>query len=687
MITTDASSQVSPRLHNRVVAALGRGVDWARSQDMVVRIAWFLGVLQFLVLAIEELRLAGAGALSYDYSVDAGAYGAISRGLFDPTFVVGRSLPPFLYNHYDILTWPLAFVLVVIAHLPITWTLLILLQALPLALVGPIVATYASVRARELDITGVRRTLVVLVPAVLASGDIWLYWSADFDYHDKALQGLFVVVAAIALERRRPAWLASMAVLLLLTGDTGGLVVIGLGLVALMRRRWRVGVPLVLVGAIVALAPGMIVPPLAWGGGPVLYGALAPGEHTMFGIALTLVRHPSPAIDRLTRHLPDIWALLGAAGLIGALIPEGIGMMVTVGLAAWLAPQRFSYAGLFQTVPVTDMVLLGTALGVMWMVTHWQLVVASLLSIVAVLFGLGWATVFGPRLLAGVAAIAPAGPAGSSLAALEARIPPRQEVLAPNGIIGDFAGRHQILQQLPCGDVGSVATFGAMTNFVIAPMVGAEYCSPGSEMETASELARLPGASFQELPGHVYWIRWQPGPGHEVLQIDGGVGAVCPTMLLNQPAPNSVAPQASGCEVPKSGPGFAVEGLTVSLSPRSVGEALVAISVRGDVALQVWDDPAGRLVAQRYLGSTSATEVVAVPFDTPRLVPPSRLFSNGVAPFLTRFTQPIGEDAFELRVYVPRGSRATVAGVWLGTAGQGEQVMRSAPFAGRLDVP
>jgi hypothetical protein len=603
--------------------------------------------------------------------------------MLDPKLLAGHALSPFIYNHYDILTWPLAYLLIGLLRLPVTWTLLILLQALPLALVGPIVATYASVRARESGLKGATRNLVVIVPAVLAFGDIWLYWSASFDYHPKALQGLFVVVAAIALERRRPVWLAVFVILLLMTGGTGGLVVLGLGLAALLRRRWRAAAAMLVAGVLVVVVPGSLFDP-ALGAVPmlVLFGFLAPGHHTMLGLVVAILLHPSLALGQLGRHLPDIWALLGAAGLIGAFTPEGIGAMATVGMVAWLAPTRFSYPGLFQTVPVSDLVLLGSVGALIWVATHRRRVALVGVGICAAAWALAWGVIFVPQLVSSINGTAPTGPAGASLASLEARLPKSQEVVAPNGTIGDFATRHQVLQMVPCGSAGVVRTFGRPVNFVVAPWIGVQFCAPGSLVGTVSEFAQLPGATLKVLPGPVYWVRWMPGPGGEKLRVNASIDPVCPALLPQSPGSTSNSSSPLGCGLTVKGAGFAVKGFTAALPPHSGGEAVVGLSVQGSASIQVWDDPAGRLVAQRYIGSAPGTEVVAIPFRTPRSVQSSRVFSDGVFPFVTRFVPPIAEDAFELRVYATPGSTVSVTGVWLGQSRLVPQVLRSVAFAG-----
>ncbi len=674
-----APSEIRSRIGN----SMKRVVIWIRSQDGVVRAAWVLGVIQFLLLAIEEIRIFSAGALSIDYSIYAGVYGTIGHGGLSPHFLVGGGLlAPYIYNQYDILTWPLAYLFIGILRLPVTWTLLILLQALPLALIGPIVATYASIRAREAGLVSVDRNVVVIVPAILAFADIWLYWSAEFDYHPKALEGLFVVLAAIALERRRRAWFAVFVILLLLSGDTGGLVVIGLGLAALLRRRWRPAVLMLVFGALVVIAPGSLLPPLAWGGAPVLYGALAPGQHTTLGIAVGVLLHPGPALGRLGRHLPDVWALLGAAGLIGALTPEGVGIMATVGMAAWLAPTAFAAAGLFQTDPVSDLVLLGSVGAFIWVATHRRQLVLVGLAVGSTAWAACWGVVFAPRLVADIKAIAPPGPAGSALASLEAHVPRNQELVVPNGNIGDFAARHQLLQMLPCGTAGVIRTFGRPVNFVAAPWVGVQACSPGSLVQAISGLAQLPGATLKVLPGPVYWVRWMPGPGVESLKVNPVPDVVCPALSSQAPGSERHRLLVRGCRVVSNGPGFAVHGFTVALPPHSAGEAVVALSVQGSASVQVWDDPAGRLVAQRYVGSAPGTEVVAIPFKTPLHVPPTKLFSDGVPPFVTRFLPSSSGDTFELRVYAEAGSTVVVTGVWLGQSRLAPQVLRSGAFAG-----
>ena len=650
--------------------------------DGVVKVAWGLGLLQFAILCIEELRIGEGGALSWDYSVDAGAYSAIARGDLNPHYFVGIAYSPFMRNHYDLLTWPLALLLVGLAHLPVEITLLILLQALPLALIGPIVATYAWVRGRERGVSNVRLWVLTLVPAFLGMTDIWLYWSASFDYHDKALQGCLLVLAAIALERRRTLWLVALVTLLLLTGDTGGLVVVGLGIAALLRRRWRVGAVIIVAGGLVLLAPGSILPPDAWGGAAVLYGALAPGHHHLVGIATAVLHHPGKAIDRLLGSVPDIWALIGAAGVLGVFSAEGVGQVVTVGLAAWLTRVQFAYAGNFQTVPVSDALLLGSVGVLLWLYdSRHRRAIGLAVSVASVVWSTGWSAVFAPRLVGNVVGITPSSRAGASLAAIEAAIPLHQEVVAPNGIVGDFAARHQQFQPLGCGSSTIVRTHGIPLNVVVAPEVGAEYCGPGVLLSELSMVAQFPGARLQVFPGPVYWVRWNPGPGSRDVHLSSGATGVCGSLARSLTNRSSRQRTVEGCAASFNGPRFALQGFTVAFPPKTRDEAIVSLSVSGQASLQVWDDPAGTLVAQRYLSSVSS-ELITMPFVTPRLTPPSAVFSDGVFPFQTRFVPPIPEVAFELRIFVPKGSTVILDGVWMGSGRESVAVLRSALFAG-----
>jgi len=306
---------------------------------------------------------------------------------------------------------------------------------------------------------------------------------------------------------------------------------------------------------------------------------------------------------------------------------------------------------------------------------------------------LGWAAVFTPQLVASVRAIAPAGPAGNSLSAIEARIPMGQEVVVPNGSIGDFAARHQLLQVLPCGTNGSILTFGQPVNFVVAPDTGVNYCSPGSLIEAVSALSELPGARLRVLPGPVYWVQWMPGPGDNRLAIDSNTAGACPDLLVGATSPHAVASQGSkdsgsisSCALTSRIPGLMLKGYTVELPPQSDGEAIVELSIQGSASVQVWDDPAGKLVAQRYLGSTSGNETVVVPFRTPRFTPPSSIFTDGITPFVTHFVPPTAMDAFELRIAVAQGSTVSASGVWLGSRQAAQAVLHTAMFEGARSV-
>jgi hypothetical protein len=667
----NASQGTVLRVRERVYALVA-SLPWS------VWLAWALGLVTFAGLSWLSVRLALGGALSWDYSIAAGAYGQIGRGNLDPTmFLQGRGLVPYILNNYDLLTWVLAAVVAVL-HLPLRWTLIVGLQAAPLALVGPLVSTWAWMRMRDrIEISPRVKAAIVLAPSVIATFDVWRYWSVTFDYHPKALQGLLAVTAVIALERRRPRVLLVNVVLLALTGATGGLVVLSVGLAALLRRRVRLGASVVVIGLAVMVVPASIHPQV-WGGAVALYHSLVPHARSTLEVLVGMLRNPSRVAARMGRHLSDVWAVVAGAGLVGVAAPEGIAAL-PIGLATWLAPLSFAFPGLFQVVPLSDLLVAGVP-GALVGILAWRGQVAAVgAAIGACILSAGWLGTYGSFVATQVNRLAPSALAGVSLWRLDAEIPASAEVIAPNGIIGVFADRHRLVQVLPCTP-SEVTTYGRPVNVIVAP-VGVEYCPFGQLAELEAGFAGLPGATVRALPGGVLWVRWSPGPGVQQLKVPEPA-PVCSALL---PVPSGPVAHALGdglCSRTGQGPGFVVEGQVVGMAPRSAGEALAVLSLSGEASVQVWDDATGRLLAQRYVSTAPGSEVVRLEFHAPPFVVPVGDVPREHFPFVARLVPPLVYDPVELRVYAFTGSTVSVAWTWLGPASVAWHALANGAFQG-----
>lgn len=615
----DARVQGRGRSIARVMGCATRLLGWWRDGGPALWVAWGFGLAQLVVVIVLADRLVRAGALSIDYAIEGGGFSQIAAGHLDPTVWLFQYVKPFIDNHEVFLDWPLALVIGLV-HLPVVWTLLIGLQALPIAAIGPLVASYANLRGRELGFSARTRALVTLVPAALAALDVWQYWSTTFDYHGKALQGLVLVAALIVLERRRRAWSIVLVATLALMGDTASYVLAVVAVVLLLERRWRGGLAVLATAVAVLTVPSLLgFHILSLTGG--LYSPLTPLQAPTYDVVVGVLKHPGFALGRLGRRLPDMWALLGGAGILGVASAMGIAAMAVIGPVVWLGIAPLGYAGVFQLVPLTDVLLLGAAVTLL-RVARRRPRRALAIGGFAVAWAFGWFVVFVPHLVASIRAIAPADVrTGSTLEALATSIPPGHEVVAPISMVGLVAQDHPLVWSYRCrtGPI-SIPTFGVPLDIVVAPGVGVDTCSPGTLMAELARVAALPSASLRVLPGDVYVVEYDPGPGRGSLVLSDAA-----PMTGRELAPTftkgSTQLLPGGAVALSPGP-LALHGVTAELAPGAAGEALVRLEAEGSVSVQVWDDASGQLLAREELGTTTGAETLAIPFVVPhRFIP------------------------------------------------------------------
>jgi uncharacterized membrane protein len=314
------------------------------------RAAEALLVLQgvaLLVISVYQYSRFGQGV---DFATSNQATFLIAHGHLDPYITTHRY--PYLDDHFGLLLYPIALLYVVYPH----GVLLLWLQ--DLASVGAELVTIlwiADIVARKAN--SERRNIagpaIVLGAVVLLVADPWFYTSILFDFHLNAFAALFLVLSA------RDAWNGKMAragvfaCLLLLTGDTGGLYLAGLGLsVALAATgKRRFGVAALLVGA----AWVVIVHILAVNQSHVLVASytylvksspLVPGSITMFTVSKALVEHPHRWLEMLWGRRRIIYEVVVPTGVVGVLSPWAIGTELTVFfLQAIAAPLTFLVNG------------------------------------------------------------------------------------------------------------------------------------------------------------------------------------------------------------------------------------------------------------------------------------------------------------------------------------------------------
>jgi hypothetical protein len=652
-------------------------------------VAWLLGLVQFAILVVEEQAVWSRGELTYDYQIFARAYALIGPGrVLDPAVYLGGAPNGYIRNHFELITWPLAWLLVGLLHLPVHVVLLDLLQALPTAVIGPLAALWASRVADERGLGGWRRWVVVVTPAVLALLDIWLYWADSFDFHYQALETALMVGTFVALRWRRPKLAALLLGILALMGDTASLVIAGVGVVAGVegwqrrsreRRWWLFATGALALAGVTLVVPGLLHDNLGSVGVLRSYQALVGSRKgTLLSVVASLPAHPLPALARLYRRRWDVWALVGGSGVLGVAWYGALGIMIAVGVPIWLAPLLFGYAGLFQSVPVVGAILLGSAYAIAGLAARRSVRVVMTLVVGSVLMAAAWLGVFSPELVMSIRDVSqPAN--GASLRLLAERAPRGAEVLTTNGSAGTPAEFGELVEQ-PDGCPPSLLPIdGRPVQLVIEPWRGFQFCSPAALLAAVASMQRLVGARLQgPLPGGVYAVEWMPGPYRGTLvlppaMIPGQDLAGLSSMGLRT-GPAIPASEGGGIGTPAGG-GFVLEGLTAWLQPHEQGVALVRLQVTGQAQVQVFDDATGELLARRYVDGVGESATLRLAFRGPRYVPPHGVFSDGVGLIRTTFVPPLRVDPVELRVWVPPGTNsiARVSSVWIGPSSEAPQ--------------
>lgn len=643
-------------------------------------ISSLIALAQLALLIAEEQAIATRGELTMDYEVFARAFTLIGHGQLNPSVYIPGAVGlflPYISNHFELLTWPLALILVGMLRLPVHVVLLDLLQAIPTAAIGPLAALWASRRATERGLQGLAKSAVIIFPAIISALDVWQYRSASFDFHYQALQGALLIAAFLAFDVPSPrSYRLGWATLLVLamSGDTAGLIIIIIAVWLLMKRRWRDGLAAALLSLTVVVLPSILHDNI----GSVLatnaYLSLAgtssgsASASALVGALIGIAQHPAPALSRLTTEIPNLLALAGGAGLLGLAAPISLVGVATVWLPSALGGLIFTYPGGFQTVPVTDLLILSSGSLMVWAMSRSR-VLGSTLTFGSILWAAGWTAIFGPPLVSGILNVS-TPTTGKSLRTIARALPANAQVVTSNGSLGDLGTRGAYVSILGCAPT-TLRITGQPLEVVLSPWREIQICGPAQLLSEVAYFDSLRGAHLSILPGGVYWISWIPHARSQTLTIP-------PSAVLNAKLLQGI-PFAHGrldrtpagtMLVSRKKGGFVFEGITAELPPGVQGTALTTLRVTGRAQLQVFDDTTGALLAERQLIGTSTSEVVRISFSTPPFVEPAG-FTEGQFPLAARFLSPLRLDPIELRLWVPsRGASAAAKTAWIGITPQ-----------------
>jgi hypothetical protein len=633
----------------------------------VRRIGYAVLGLQLVCFLAWSTLLYRRFALTFDFSMYYQAWFLIAHGNLDPMSTVAGHA--FWRNHTELLMWPLALLYWVWPHgVTLLW-----LQDICVAGAEAVAFTWLCELAQKYR-PGTDAAWLAAAGLVLLAANPWVWWAVSFDFHAETLAILLAVLLARDLANgRRRAWV--WVAPLLACGDVAGTYIAGLGLggVLASRRSRLPGSVMACLGVAATLLITLVHGNIGSGGGLRRYDYLAAAGPLSARLSLTMLvkgmaRHPLVAARTLWAKRVDLLANLAPGGLVGlgrlAMLP-----LVIVVLLATTLFQGLRFAEpIFQNLPVYIFLPVGTVAVLGWLMRCHRRTALVLVSL-AVVQTLGWAAVWLPR-TPGQWLRVP-GPAATTLARIEARIPAAAELITSEGVMGRFAGRDD-LRVLSAH--GTVPIDASQAWFVIAPTAGIEIQSTATAMAFIGELAGPLHATLVTHANGVWAFRWRPPPGVRMITVPGG----------SAPLPAWAAPGAAGRDVltgpvadwhvaSGGGKGYVADGLAWQESP-GLYQASVALSTTGPVNVEVWNDTSNTLLARRSLPGTAGIQSVTMAVDATAAY--RATVYSGWGPFRADFVPAVAGERLEVRVWSPGGGTVNIYRAKIAAAGRSASLAR-----------
>ena len=593
------------------------------------------------------------------------AWYLIAHGVMDPVDSMKAAF--FWQDHSVFLFWGAAPLWYVWPH-PVTLLWLQDIFAVAAEFVG-VLWMGDSIAVASFGAGGERRKAAMLVcGALLFLADPWITWSISNDFHVEVFSVFFVVLAARDFKNgRRRAWL--WVLLAMGTGNLAATYLIGLGLsAALAGAAWR-------RRALVVAALG-----LGWaefcslihgdlGSAFIGYHYLMPQvgglrKGSLTSVALGVLKHPGAAVSMVWGYKLSIWADLSSGGFVGALSPWafGVPLIVMAENALNAIPNYISPNTGYQNFPEYIFVPVGTilvCLALYGSASARRRRAAAVVLVSATLMVCGWGVTWYPSTVSQWLRVP--SDAAQVLTQVAAQIPPDAEVIASQGIFGDFSWHRyvynvtDVVEQIPFNsdDVW----------FVIAPDVGIEVQSPTNAMALIATVASLPGVQLVRHSAGVWafhWIRRDPYRALAVRQDATGV-------------PAYASAGSSGSVVTWGGsrqwfvqathrPGYVVSQDYFDEVTTGTYAATVDLDARGPLNVEVWNATTNQILARASgLVTSGRRQVVSLAFSLTSVSPPS-LFTGRL---LWRSPPPPTAPGVnvEVRVWTPGSSSADVYGV------------------------
>jgi hypothetical protein len=646
---------------------------WPLALRRLRRAGFILLVLEFIGACLWSANQVHRFALSGDFAAYQQAIYLLGHGHLSPqitTFYLGHAgtAVPFWKNGAEFFIVPLAVLLRIWPHV------VVLKWAQDLALVGMQAIAFAwicDIAASRAERDGSARNSVLLagLGLLLLVANPWFAWSSAFDIHSETFGAFFVIGAARDLHRgRRTAIL--WAVGGILCSVVCATYVAAVGISALLSSRARLRPAAIVTGmallwALILSGSHLVVLGGANTFASVLNGGATDGNLQPFVTSSKLANVTYGQLFHAVAHRPqnlfsaiwvnhaDLWGTVSAAGLIGIFwLPALIPVLVVLLQGSFY--RGFSLPS-FQNIVLAPLVAVGTVallgkLAASKDRRRWFLPVVAVVALNSILWGAIWF----PKLDKQWIDVSPS--TSSVLRNLKAKIGPKDEVIASQGVSGGFGTRQWMypVRTLPL----TVQVGAPHVWFIVTPTQGIEITDPSASYAAIAQLEATPGMRLVTASNGVFAFEWTPPSGTRTFTL-GAKRPTTPGWVLAGVAGKAVntGSPSDWHTVSTGKPGYVVDQAYWRSLPGHY-RASVSMSVTGKkpVNVEVWDARTSTLLGRRVVAGTGGRKTISFNVQVTKDLGAQTV--NGWGPWAIAPLNLKG-DAIEIRVWSPGGSGVT----------------------------
>jgi len=254
------------------------------------------------------------------------------------------------------------------------------------------------------------------------------------------------------------------------------------------------------------------------------------------------------------------------------------------------------------------------------------------------------------------------------------RIPPQDEVVASQGIVGRFADRADVYD-LAGGATSSVPVTGSTVWFVVAPNVGIETQPVNGAQGAVATLESFLKADLVSQGGGIWVFRWHRPTSVHTLVFPVAVDTIPAWVAPGAAGRDRLSGPASSWDVVASGQrGYIVSG---DYWQRFSGNYRVEVQLSSltTTYVEVWDNNDDTELAREVVPPSSQPLNVFFPLVVPP-GPPGPSGYRGVPPFSVQRVPPVPGQSLEIRVWSAGSAFVSVSKLTLSST---EQVLPTSP--------